>query len=119
MKRLSGRGKTPPGVHVHTLAHAERGDKEREREKLLRCRRGGREEGGGATDRGGNEGGNERESGDVDSKIENSRGRWRQERKDEMGEAKVEATLEAPSAVWGRSGRERDGRRKKRQRSGR
>lgn len=63
-------------MHVHTFVHAERGDKEREREKLLRCKReGGRREGGRATDRGGNEGENERESGDVDSKIEKSRGR--------------------------------------------
>lgn len=47
---------------MHTLAHAARGDKERERSGA-----GGRESHGPW----GDEGGNERESADVDSKMEN------------------------------------------------
>lgn len=35
------RGKTPPGMRVHTLVHAERGDKERKKDRALRCGRAG------------------------------------------------------------------------------
>lgn len=54
-------------MHVHALVRAERGDKERETE----CSGAGGRESRGPW---GDEGGNERESGDADSKIENSRG---------------------------------------------